>query len=688
MMAVGAHAEPGGAALSFDGTDDYAVTESAVNVGNTFTIEFWAKPDVLKNFGDLLSADLVTDKTLTFVTYESGVIAFGLGSGNAWGNLVSAPAGTLQTGVWHHVAGVANGGTIELYVNGVSMGTAANNNALNDRIVIGARVPTTYYFGGSIDDVRIWDDVRTGDEIRANMHRELTGAESDLVAYYPMSDASGTTFSDHCFGGNHGTLHNGATWKASGAFMGPRNCLDFKGHSSYDHVSIADTASLRPASNLTIECWMLYNGESASYQPLIWKNGSNATDAFCAYGLRRLRSGVESWAGKFGFDVITTTGGRVWIASTTAPEPLRWYHVAATYDGTEIALYVDGVLEADAAQTGPMIDTSGRPLWLSRAYWSNHYHDGKLDEVRIWNCVRTANQIRESMCRTLMGNEAGLVAYYRFDQSDGAALYDVTGNGHNGTLVNMTDADWVASSAFNTWIGADNAAWSTAANWSRNAVPGSSDNVGLHAWTPGNAVTVTGSPTVGILVVSTNASAALSSDITVNGALLLESDVDLNGQTVTLGASAMLVEDQGFFHGGSGAITTTRSLSNIDEDVAGLGAAITTSANLGNTTVTRRHAAQDVNGAPGVNRYYDIVPANNSGLDATLVFHYRESELNGIDESALSFFRSADGGTSWTEYVGSGNSDADTLTRNGIDAFSRWTAGTAVLPRGTLFKFQ
>jgi len=76
----------------------------------------------------------------------------------------------------------------------------------------------------------------------------------------------------------------------------------------------------------------------------------------------------------------------------------------------------------------------------------------------------------------------------------------------------------------------------------------------------------------------------LSSAATVNGNLILESNLDLNGQTITLGEDATLVEGSGRLYGTTGTITTTRALSNISsENVAGLGAQITTTANMGST---------------------------------------------------------------------------------------------------------
>ncbi len=174
------------------------------------------------------------------------------------------------------------------------------------------------------------------------------------------------------------------------------------------------------------------------------------------------------------------------------------------------------------------------------------------------------------------------------------------------------------------------------------------------------------------MVLGSSTSMIISSGITVNGNLILESDQVLNGQTITLGTSAYLIEDAGRIYGNSGQIQTTRNLSNINENIGGLGAEITTLANMGSTTIIRTHAA---NADPAsIERRYSISPTNNSGLNATLVFHYNDEELNGLTASSLELYRSTNNGTSWTDMNGSVNTFYNTITLSGIDAFSLWTA--------------
>jgi pectate lyase len=133
--------------------------------------------------------------------------------------------------------------------------------------------------------------------------------------------------------------------------------------------------------------------------------------------------------------------------------------------------------------------------------------------------------------------------------------------------------------------------------------------------------------------------------------------------------------------GTSGIFTATRTLNAPSAaNVGNLGAIITSSANLGLTTVTRGGVAQTGSGHTGIKRYYDITPTTNTGLNATLVFSYSETELNGIAEANLRLFKSTDGGSTWVLQGGTVDAGANTVTLTGINSFSRWTLGEITGP--------
>lgn len=116
-----------------------------------------------------------------------------------------------------------------------------------------------------------------------------------------------------------------------------------------------------------------------------------------------------------------------------------WHHVAATHDGTSLKVYVDGV-QAGTTQA-KTFNTTGTQFSIGYRGVTAEFFKGDIDEVRIWNTARSAAQISAGRNCPLVGNEAGLLAYYRFDHgfpggtnTTVTTLTDATANNNNGTL--------------------------------------------------------------------------------------------------------------------------------------------------------------------------------------------------------------------------------------------------------------
>ncbi len=92
-------------------------------------------------------------------------------------------------------------------------------------------------------------------------------------------------------------------------------------------------------------------------------------------------------------------------------QPEAWNHVAATYDSSEYRIYVNGTLaETFAHKSVP--GTTPVIWWIGREF------PGQMDEVRVWNTVRTEEEIRENMSRRLTGQEPGLAGLWNFDAAE------------------------------------------------------------------------------------------------------------------------------------------------------------------------------------------------------------------------------------------------------------------------------
>jgi len=200
-----------------------------------------------------------------------------------------------------------------------------------------------------------------------------------------------------------------------------------------DYVAINDAATLDLNNSLTIEAWIKLNGTS-SFRGIVEKwndNGSQRSYNF------QVESGVLTFhASSTGDGWDTVTGSTLSIG--------QWYHVAVTYDSMEMQLYLDSVPDGNpVSHSGGILNSTAR-LTIGSKDNPGDWFDGLIDEVRIWNVVRTQAEIQATMSRPLTGGEAGLVAYYCFDElenlgvgDDGLTddVRDGSGNGNHGDLV-------------------------------------------------------------------------------------------------------------------------------------------------------------------------------------------------------------------------------------------------------------
>jgi len=70
-----------------------------------------------------------------------------------------------------------------------------------------------------------------------------------------------------------------------------------------------------------------------------------------------------------------------------------------------------------------------------------------MDELRFWSIARSAAEIQANMDLELVGNESGLVAYYKFNEGSGTSIADATGNGYTATASNGQAANWTTRSS-------------------------------------------------------------------------------------------------------------------------------------------------------------------------------------------------------------------------------------------------
>lgn len=306
--------------------------------------------------------------------------------------------------------------------------------------------------------------------------------------------------------------------------------LDFDG--TNDYVDCGNGASLQISVSVTVEAW--------AYRTVTGANMAVASKLVHAgdregYSLEILDDNTL-W-----FGVGNNWSDWSGAASSTELEANEWYHLAGTYDGSTVRVYINGVLAGSQA-FGNGITDSQTSLFIGCRTGSGWFFPGRIEEVRIWDSARSEEQIRESMCRTLIGNEANLVAYYPFNDGSGIGLTDLTTNNNDGTLTNMDEEDWVASTAFNTWLGGADSEWTNTANWSLGTEP-AGESVGIY--TSANNPDISGSPSVRNFYLAPGVSVTNSStNITASANVFLNSDLTVpSSNTASTIAGSLFIDE-------------------------------------------------------------------------------------------------------------------------------------------------
>jgi hypothetical protein len=201
-----------------------------------------------------------------------------------------------------------------------------------------------------------------------------------LVAAYAFEEGTGTTAADATGTGHVGTL-TGAVWSAAGK---TGSAVSFDGVN--DWVTVNDANDLDLTAGMTLEAWVRPTALSG-WNTIIMKEDGVDT---LAYGLYANDSAP--------YPAVTVRIG-VLDRSALGTAPLatgQWTHLAATYDGTTLRLYVNGVQVGSKAQTGNMV-VSTRALRIGGNGVWGEYFNGLIDDVRIYNRALSAAEIQTDM---------------------------------------------------------------------------------------------------------------------------------------------------------------------------------------------------------------------------------------------------------------------------------------------------
>jgi RHS repeat-associated protein len=379
-----------GKAVQFDGVNDRVTIPNSSSLllsSGAMTLEAWVRPSAISG-----GARPILSKTGTVTGCNApayGMSASGAGAAASFGprgtwcggHVTAADSARLHTGVWSHVAVTKSGTSLKVYVNGVQVASGSASTvipATSGWLVVGE--DGTSHFAGLIDELRVYDRALSTTEIAVDMDRPvdpdraaatIAAPLSGLKAAYGFEGSSlSTLLRDSSPLGNDGSMDGHAPGGRAGSAL-----------ARFEAATVPDSPSLDMSTGITIEAWLDPDPSASSS----WFGG-RIVDKPGSYRLQtdELGSSVE-------FTLWWSTG------NMTIRAPVTQYqasHVVASFNGTVLKIFVDGVLKTSytlAAAKTIAIGTSDLALGNN----NSDFLDQTIDEVRLYNRALTTTEIQQ-----------------------------------------------------------------------------------------------------------------------------------------------------------------------------------------------------------------------------------------------------------------------------------------------------
>jgi hypothetical protein len=350
----------------------------------------------------------------------------------------------------------------------------------------------------------------------------------------------------------------------------PGAALNFDGSANNQiNIGTSMTAALGTFSVMTLEAWVNPSSISNSAFGEIIGNYSSPAGAM-QFMLRQQQDAYAFFVDPgSGFQQVTSSAG-------TATANV-WQHVTGVWDGSNLMIYVNGVLQGtQTGVAGPHLNstiTNSVVMGYETAGGGEGFV-GNMDEVRVWSSVRTQCQINTSMnCELASTDRTGLFTYYKFNEgiatnnnSTVTTLIDSSGNGYNGTLnagfaLTGTTSNWVAQGGVTTGVSCGPVTNPTITVNNANVCAGTNatltaSGASTYSWsTSATTASIVPSPTVttSYTVTGANANYCMASAVSTVSVNTLPT-ITVNSGTVCAGSS--------FTISPSGASTYTYSSGN------------------------------------------------------------------------------------------------------------------------------
>jgi hypothetical protein len=216
-------------------------------------------------------------------------------------------------------------------------------------------------------------------------------ASAELVAHWPLDEGSGTVAHDTSGNGNDGTFNGEPQWVSG--FTG--GALEFDGVD--DYVAIGD---LDLTGSFTLTFWMRPSSLPGGWHSVVMKEYDYGFEFDGTNLLGRVGDGAGGWGA---------------TVTTTISEPAVWYHIALTWNGSDLEMFIDA---SSVGQNTGINVSNDNPLLFASWNKSAEFFNGIIDDVRIYDHVLSGVELLSAM--------EGQIWPYAFgpDPADGAFYPD------------------------------------------------------------------------------------------------------------------------------------------------------------------------------------------------------------------------------------------------------------------------
>ncbi len=341
----------------------------------------------------------------------------------------AVPTEHLSENHWTHLAITFDGAKLRLYVDGELVkdeSTTGMAQITEGDLQIGGSTEHGDFFNGRIDEVRIYNRALGGGEVAADQAAPIQTPQQTPIAAYSFDEGEGETAEDLTGNGHTATIE-GASWSTHGRYGG---AMEFDA-SEEDVLKVPDSPELDFSEEFTLEAWVHPSGEESSWAPIVAKQQGGGKGAHrYAYWLHESWEGANYPAG--GFETSTEGQDREAVPTEHLSEN-HWTHLAITFDGAKLRLYVDGELVKDESTTGMAQITEG-DLQIGGSTEHGDFFNGRIDEVRIYNRALGGGEVAADQAAPIQTPQQTPIAAYSFDEGEGETAEDLTGNGHTATI--------------------------------------------------------------------------------------------------------------------------------------------------------------------------------------------------------------------------------------------------------------